>query len=736
MATGNTQDLTSFVIDTTGSIWYLSSAGAAIELKDGEISGYWTALSGGGIGSDSLVTINSDNAPLAVLDVYHESGNDNLALFRDSGGDSIHVFLSSSDDAVYRMQDDLGNIGIELHADDDSYIDGGRLGIKLTSPAYNLDVSTHARIYSSGGNPQFLIENNQKDWVFFMTNGNDDLKLKPNTSGGIFRVQTFGNDNVFTINPSDSSIVAMDLHSGNDTTSFSGIMVAGSDGRLLRSDSASVASFLGVATGGGGLWTDAGGNIYITQTTDKVAINQTTAGQFLDVNGAIKVVGGKETETVSNAMIFYMVDSLGVILVKGESTSARGNLAFELDTNDEDGPFRALFADGDTRVLSLIGSAGSIGSVGVNYDTPAEDLHIRYKTGTDEPRILVEGPDGGNVACGYRTGIGGGGTQGGLALESARGSKSLLSGIGNFDSYLTTMQTTGLWFGTNNTPYIEIEWDGDVFFYEGAGDTLLYIDESTESFGFGHADPVSKIHLSESGTDNQYIRFTNATTGHTSGDGIVFGLVGSDGNISNNESGDITVNINSSEVLRFNQDGYVGIGTGDNPTRILTVESADNDLLHLESTDALATIALLDNSTTNNIILQRSANNLLVCPSGGKVGFGGASAPDAAIHTQAAATTEPALIAQAISSQTGDIFQVLASNDDEHFSVESDGVANFSEDRIKFGSLLIIRGSGSPEGVESAPVGSMYLREDGSTGTTLYMKEGGGTGNTGWAANG
>jgi len=40
-------------------------------------------------------------------------------------------------------------------------------------------------------------------------------------------------------------------------------------------------------------------------------------------------------------------------------------------------------------------------------------------------------------------------------------------------------------------------------------------------------------------------------------------------------------------------------------------------------------------------------------------------------------------------------------------------------------------GTGSPEGVVSMPVGSIWLRSDGSSGTTMYAKESG-TGNTGW----
>jgi len=42
-------------------------------------------------------------------------------------------------------------------------------------------------------------------------------------------------------------------------------------------------------------------------------------------------------------------------------------------------------------------------------------------------------------------------------------------------------------------------------------------------------------------------------------------------------------------------------------------------------------------------------------------------------------------------------------------------------------------GTGTPEGVVVASVGSLYTRSDGGAGTTLYVKESG-TGNTGWVA--
>ena len=47
--------------------------------------------------------------------------------------------------------------------------------------------------------------------------------------------------------------------------------------------------------------------------------------------------------------------------------------------------------------------------------------------------------------------------------------------------------------------------------------------------------------------------------------------------------------------------------------------------------------------------------------------------------------------------------------------------------------VLVRSGEGSPEGVVSAPVGTLYLDSSGSAGTTLYVKESG-SGSTGWAA--
>jgi len=47
---------------------------------------------------------------------------------------------------------------------------------------------------------------------------------------------------------------------------------------------------------------------------------------------------------------------------------------------------------------------------------------------------------------------------------------------------------------------------------------------------------------------------------------------------------------------------------------------------------------------------------------------------------------------------------------------------------------ILLQGSGSPQGVVAAPVGTLWLRQDGGTSTTLYVKETGAGTSSGWVA--
>lgn len=72
---------------------------------------------------------------------------------------------------------------------------------------------------------------------------------------------------------------------------------------------------------------------------------------------------------------------------------------------------------------------------------------------------------------------------------------------------------------------------------------------------------------------------------------------------------------------------------------------------------------------------------------------------------------------------------------------EGDGRYRLQSVSITYGEItskpavlgLLFSGTGSPETVVTAGIGSLYLRTNGGAGTTLYIKESG-AGNTGWIA--
>lgn len=72
---------------------------------------------------------------------------------------------------------------------------------------------------------------------------------------------------------------------------------------------------------------------------------------------------------------------------------------------------------------------------------------------------------------------------------------------------------------------------------------------------------------------------------------------------------------------------------------------------------------------------------------------------------------------------------------DQLYSLFSPNITIFSPLQLGNSGPTIQPGTGTPNGTLSAPVASLYLRTDGSTGSSLYVKETG-TGNTGWTAVG
>lgn len=68
-----------------------------------------------------------------------------------------------------------------------------------------------------------------------------------------------------------------------------------------------------------------------------------------------------------------------------------------------------------------------------------------------------------------------------------------------------------------------------------------------------------------------------------------------------------------------------------------------------------------------------------------------------------------------------------------------DGDGTVTGDLTVTGSLVydfIRRGTGTPEGVVTAAIGTIFQRLDGSSGNTVYLKQANGGGNTGWVPGG
>jgi len=76
---------------------------------------------------------------------------------------------------------------------------------------------------------------------------------------------------------------------------------------------------------------------------------------------------------------------------------------------------------------------------------------------------------------------------------------------------------------------------------------------------------------------------------------------------------------------------------------------------------------------------------------------------------------------------------MMGFRDENNNAVDGEMQINYGTVYHQNNTGKLYKGTGSPEGVLSAPIGALYQRTDGGASTTLYVKESG-TGNTGWKA--
>jgi hypothetical protein len=123
---------------------------------------------------------------------------------------------------------------------------------------------------------------------------------------------------------------------------------------------------------------------------------------------------------------------------------------------------------------------------------------------------------------------------------------------------------------TNEVFRVGQQSDGDGFLQlvQDEGTVGVSFDASGNShisggnLGIGTTSPARKVHLHESTSGNNFISFTNSTTGSTSGDGILVGMDSDESLlITNKENNHIAFATNNTERMRLDSSGRLLVGT-------------------------------------------------------------------------------------------------------------------------------------------------------------------------------
>ena len=286
--------------------------------------------------------------------------------------------------------------------------------------------------------------------------------------------------------------------------------------------------------------------LYLDDSNNKVGINSTSPSVALDVVGDLNVSGN----------ITGIGGTLGGTLVGNVYASSGISTFNDLLVNGD------LTVQGDTTTLNttlrnvelLRVSTASTLPAGIITQTGTGDI-LSLRDNTSE---VFKVADGGNVTTSNNLTVGG--------------------QINLPDSIVHS--------GNDNAKIRFV--DTDTVTVETAGSERLRIT-SAGLVGIGTVTPTRELTIYSPDSGSTYINLTNATTGATTSDGFGIGLGGDeDAKLWNYENTDMMFATNSTERLRINSSGLVGIGT-DNPTAKLTTSvthanSAVADALRLTTT--------------------------------------------------------------------------------------------------------------------------------------------------------
>ena len=350
-----------------------------------------------------------------------------------------------------------------------------------------------------------------------------------------------------------------------------------------------------VGSNGQVLSVDANGNLQWSADASGTSLSGSTNNTITTVTGAnaiqgeanltfdgttLKVAGGSNT---TQAVFSGTGGSgaRGLEIVTESVGAADEGVIFNARASGTTG--RLTFKTNSATAMTILGNGGN---VGIGTTSPDQILHLAT-TGTCKFRLEDK-----------RTSIADGSQYGVIQFEHQDSSGAGVAA--EFGALMTDTSdgSTALQFITGNP--------------SSKGERLRIT--STGTIGVGIATPVLKMHLHEASSGNNYLKFTNTTTGSAETDGTHIGL-GSDEafNINQRESNDIRLFTGATERLRITGDGPHLLLGGTADVNEITESASNTGLVIGDTSLGNGGIAII-NSTTG----------------AGRIYFGDATGSDAA----------------------------------------------------------------------------------------------------------
>ena len=430
----------------------------------------------------------------------------------------------------------------------------GNVGIGTSSPDKLLTLSAsnpQIRMYDTDGTNQLLD---------IVQDGNASLfTSRNNTSHGQFVFRTYNGTSVaerMRIDASGNVGIGTSSPAGALHVSRSGLEA----GITLERTTSATAKFTMAANDGKLVFTDQ------NQSETRMVINSSGNVGI----GTSSPQGKLQVKGDSNADVFYLTDAneddRGLMF----SNSSNG-IVWDIDAKGASGSFGQISFSTNSSEAARIDSSGN---VGIGTSSPAEKLHGHNGSGNDGTYLRLSGGGSLNESYGgFVRGFGVSGAGGRLQMGVVdAGTKRVgieIQEQGN-QIIFDTAGSEAMRIGSNGdilAKTIDARIGSDVGAIEygtSTANSVRFYSNNTERMridssgkvGIGTSSPARELTVK-----GGLLGFRNDTTGYASSDGFDIGISGGNAYLAQRENAHIIIETNSTERMRIDASGNVGIGT-------------------------------------------------------------------------------------------------------------------------------------------------------------------------------